>query len=211
MSLISKNNVGAAVLLLFVVVLSQARVFDVLMNTALGRILLIAFILFLSYANKILGVVGVLFIIIMFNSSSSSFGMMEGFDSTTATANMDGSKVNMDGSKVDGSKVDGSKVDGSKVDGSKIDGSKIDGSKMNGATMDGSKMDEAAAAVAANGMKKPEKKIAVAAEGFDILGTENSIRRGKQSNSIPVRKENNMDNDVFAYDSSSIFGSFSPF
>jgi hypothetical protein len=192
MSLISKNNVGAAVLLLFVVVLSQARVFDVLMNTALGRILLIAFILFLSYANKILGVVGVLFIIIMFNSSSSSFGMMEGFDSTT---NMDGTKVNMDGTKVDGSKVDGSKVDGSKVDGSK---------------MDGSHADEAAAAVAANGMKKPEKKIAVAAEGFDILGTENSIRRGKQSNSIPVRKENNMNNDVFAYDSSSIFGSFSP-
>jgi hypothetical protein len=189
MSLISKNNVGAAVLLLFVVVLSQARVFDVLMNTALGRILLIAFILFLSYANKILGVVGVLFIIIMFNSSSSSFGMMEGFDSTT---NMDGTKVNMDGSKVDGSKVDGSKVN-------------MDGSKM-----DGSHADEAAAAVAANGMKKPEKKIAVAAEGFDILGTENSIRRGKQSNSIPVRKENNMNNDVFAYDSSSIFGSFSP-
>ncbi len=204
MSLISKNNVGAAVLLLFVVVLSQVRVFDVLMNTALGRILLIAFILFLSYANKILGVVGVLFIIIMFNSSSSGFGMMEGFDSTT---NMDGTKVNIDGSKVDGSKVN---MDGSKVDGSNVDGNKMNTAKMNGATMDGSKMDEAAAAVAANGMKKPEKKIAVAAEGFDILGTENSIRRGKQSNSIPVRKENNMDNDVFAYDSSSIFGSFSP-
>jgi hypothetical protein len=170
MALISKNNVGAAVLLLFVVVLSQARVFDVLMNTALGRILLIAFILFLSYANKILGVVGVLFIIIMFNSSSSF--SLEGFEA-----------------------------------------------EKDGAAKDGTLKDtEAAAAVAANSsdaMKKPvvvekKKAAAVAAEGFDILGTENNIRRGKQSNSIPVRKENNMDNDVFAYDSSSIFGSFSP-
>ena len=178
MALISKNNVGAAVLLLFVVILSQARVFDVLMNTALGRILLIAIILFLSYANKILGVVGVLFIIIMFNSTG--FSGLEGFDT-------------------------------------KVDGTVKDGTLKDGTHVDGTHTEAAAAAVAANSsdkMKKPvmveKKKASVAAEGFDILGTENNIRRGKQSNSIPVRKENNLDNDVFAYDSSSIFGSFSP-
>jgi hypothetical protein len=197
MSLISKNNVGAAVLLLFIIVVSQVRLFDVLFHTALGRILLIAFILFLSYANKILGVVGVLFIIIMFNSSSG-FGMMEGFeaDGSLAKANAE-AKVNGDGSK----KMN---ADGSMM--TNADGSKVNAAKMNA---DGSKKENADGT--AKPLRQMAKTTAVAAEGFDILGTENNIRRGKQSNSIPVRKENNLDNDVFAYDSSSIFGSFSPF
>jgi hypothetical protein len=176
MPIISKNNIGVAVLLLFVTVLSQSRVFDILINTTLGRILLIAFILFLSYANKIIGVVGVLFIIIMFNNCYS----LEGFEAKT-----DGTtKQHPVHSTVDSSTVDTSAVDTSSVD--------TDSVKQVVVT------------------KKKDKEAAKAAEGFDVLGVENNIRRGKQSNSIPVRKENNLDNDVFAYDSSSIFGSFSP-
>lgn len=164
MPIISKNNIGVAVLLLFVTVLSQSRVFDILINTTLGRILLIAVILFLSYANKIIGVVGVLFIIIMFNNYYS----LEGFE-----ANNKEHPVHT-GSTVDTSSVDTDSIKQVKV------------------------------------TKKKDKETAKAAEGFDVLGVENNIRRGKQSNSIPVRKENNLNNDVFAYDSSSIFGSFSP-
>jgi hypothetical protein len=173
MVLISKNNVGAAVLLLFVTIISQSRIFDVLIDTALGRILLIAFILFLSYSNKILGVIGVLFIIIMFNSTS--FGMMEGFTKGT----------NADTPAADAAAADGSHAEAAAANG-------------NGE-------------LAKDKLKQIGKnKSATAAEGFDVLGIENNIKRGKQSNSIPIRKENNLDNDVFAYDGSSIFGNFSP-
>ena len=75
-NLVSKNNLGAATALLLVVILSQGRFFNFLLDTALGRAILILFILFISYTNKILGVVSVLFIIIMFNNSN--FGYMEG-------------------------------------------------------------------------------------------------------------------------------------
>lgn len=75
--LVSKHNMGAVATLLLVVLLSQSRVFHFLIDTALGRALLILFILGISYIHKIFGVVAVLFIIIMFNHSG--IGLMEGF------------------------------------------------------------------------------------------------------------------------------------
>ena len=75
-NLVSKNNLGVVTALLLVIILSQGRFFNFLLDTALGRAILILFILFISYTNKILGVVSVLFIIIMFNNSN--IGYMEG-------------------------------------------------------------------------------------------------------------------------------------
>ena len=75
-NLVSKNNLGAVTALLLVIILSQGQFFNFLLDTALGRAVLILFILFISYTNKILGVVTVLFIIIMFNNSD--IGYMEG-------------------------------------------------------------------------------------------------------------------------------------
>lgn len=74
---VSKNNIGAVSTLVLIIILSQSRFFDFLIDTALGRAVLILFILGISYTNKILGVVAVLFIIIMFNQSS--LGQIEGF------------------------------------------------------------------------------------------------------------------------------------
>jgi len=74
--LVSKNNLGAVTALLLVIILSQGQFFNFLLDTALGRAVLILFILFISYTNKILGIVCVLFIIIMFNNSD--IGYMEG-------------------------------------------------------------------------------------------------------------------------------------
>ena len=78
--IVSKNNLGTVITLLFVVILSQAKFFNFLLDTALGRAILIAFVIIISYMNKILGVVSVLFIIIIFNNSD--IGYMEGFTST---------------------------------------------------------------------------------------------------------------------------------
>jgi hypothetical protein len=81
--LVSKNNVGAVATLFLVILLSQARFFNFLIDTALGRAILILFILGISYTNKILGVVAVLFIIIAFNNSD--IGYLEGFTSSPNT------------------------------------------------------------------------------------------------------------------------------
>jgi hypothetical protein len=85
------NNLGGAGALLLLILLSQSKFFNFLLDTALGRSILILFILGISYINKILGVVSVLFIIIMFNNSD--IGYMEGFtnslpkNTTTTTEN----------------------------------------------------------------------------------------------------------------------------
>ena len=83
LKLVSKNNMGAVATLLLVILLSQGRVFDFLMDTALGRAILIILILGISYIHKIFGVVAILFIVIMFNQSN--LGYMEGF--TDASGN----------------------------------------------------------------------------------------------------------------------------
>jgi len=68
----SKNNMGAIATVILIILLSQSKFFNFLIDTAL-----VAFILAISCINKILGVIIVLFIMIMFNQSS--IGYMEGF------------------------------------------------------------------------------------------------------------------------------------
>ena len=125
--LVSKNNVGAVATLLLVILLSQSRFFDFLIDTALGRTILILFILGISYTNKILGVVAVLFIIIAFNNSD--IGYLEGFTSIPNT-NTKATKDKVDGGKVDGGKVDGGKVDGGKTEDTSV--SKTDSKGIEG-------------------------------------------------------------------------------
>jgi hypothetical protein len=73
----SKNNMGAIATIILIILLSQSRFFNFFIDSALGRVFLIAFILAITCMNKILGVVIVLFIMIMFNQST--IGYMEGF------------------------------------------------------------------------------------------------------------------------------------
>jgi hypothetical protein len=73
----SKNNMGAIAAIILIILLSQNRFFNFLIDTTLGRVFLVVFILAISCINKILGVIIVLFIMIMFNQSS--IGYMEGY------------------------------------------------------------------------------------------------------------------------------------
>ena len=79
----SKNILGSVTTLLLVILLTQSRVFDFLINTPLGRAFLIVAILGISYCHQMFGVVAILFVIIIFNQSDFSF--MEGFTDTTTT------------------------------------------------------------------------------------------------------------------------------
>jgi hypothetical protein len=54
----------------------------------------------------------------------------------------------------------------------------------------------------------PKKPSAIAKEGFDIIGTENNIKRGKQSNSIPVNDMARKSSDVLPHEGNS-FSAFS--
>jgi hypothetical protein len=153
-NIVSKNSLGAVGALLLVVILSQARFFNFLLDTALGRAILIVFILFISYANQILGVISILFIIIMFNNSN--IGYMEGFVPNLSSANTTTVK------------------------------------NMNLATP----VPPAAASIPHP--SRPEKVKTInsntATEGYDIIGTENSIKRGKQSAQINVAKPKGVEN-----------------
>ena len=79
-----KTSIGAITTLTLVIILSQSRFFDFLIDSHLGRIILVALIIGISYTHKILGVLAVLFIIIMFNFNRDGFS--EGFDSKVPTS-----------------------------------------------------------------------------------------------------------------------------
>lgn len=168
LNIVSKNNLGAVVALLLVVILSQARFFNFLLDTALGRAVLIVFIIFISYANKILGVVSVLFIIIMFNNSD--IGYMEAF-----TPNLSSANTTM---------------------------------KKNDDIKTASPTPTPSPSVPISDVEKVKVKTD-AAEGHDIVGTEQNIKRGKQSNQIPATKPAGVEN--FAPFSGSYSDSYSSF
>jgi len=166
--LVSKNNIGVVVALLLVILLSQSQFFNFLLDTSLGRSVLVFLVLILAYVNQILGVVAVLFIIILFNQSD--LGYLEGFTATTtaipATPNAKQKERQQIRQNV----------------------------KANLAAKAASK---AAAQVPATSLLTTS-----GVEGFDIIGTENNIKRGKQSNKIPVSEHMRESMNVSAFDGS---------
>ena len=90
------NNIVAALGLLVLIILGQSTLFDWLIDTIPGRIVMIALILGISYMNNNLGVVAVLLIIIMFNQSE--IALFEGF-----TADASGNVADASGNLTDAS------------------------------------------------------------------------------------------------------------
>jgi hypothetical protein len=78
-----KNNMGIIITLILVILLSQSRFFDLLIDTYLGRLILITFVSLIAYSNKMIGLAAVLFIIIAFNYNNTniiqSYNYYEGF------------------------------------------------------------------------------------------------------------------------------------
>ena len=94
-NLFSKKSLGSIATLFLVILLSQSRFLNFLIETSLGRAILILFILGISFTNKILGIVAVLFIIIAFNNSD--IGYLEGFTNPANIAKTQ--NVNVDDKK----------------------------------------------------------------------------------------------------------------
>jgi hypothetical protein len=62
-----------------------------------------------------------------------------------------------------------------------------------------------------NTSNSSSSNISKPSEGFDILGLENSMKRGKQSNSIPVNQLSRNANDISPFEGSTFLGKFSLF
>ena len=195
--LVSKNNIGIVVLLLLVIALSQARALNFLIDTALGRVFLIVFILCLSHCHKILGVVGVLFIIVMLNTNM----YYEGFGNMSTDAS---------GNSTDASGNSTSQMSSDQIK-QMIQQQIQQKMNSNSSTSTDTTSTDTTSTDTDNSIKSKNSKNTAAAEGFDILGIENNIKRGKQSNSIPVNNLMRDSDSISPYEGTSFLGSFSPF
>jgi len=162
---LGKNTMGIVLALLLVLLLSESRLFNFFTDTYLGRVFLIFIILIASYLNKILGVVCVFIIIIMF----SNISYYEGFDSNSGTME-----------KVQNIKNAVSQAI-SQHSATTPTSSSMPGANGGGVYNPTSTSTSASSMPGANG-----GGVRQAIEGFDLQSTENNIKRGKQSNSIPV-------------------------
>lgn len=160
---ISNKNTGAVILLLLILLLSQSRVLDLFINSPLGRVALIVFILAISYLNKTLGVISVLFIILML--SNSGWNILEGAETMNAT-NTTGSDATATAAAAPAAPPVESEEEKKK---------RIDDLQK-----------QLADAKAALSNSDPETEPKVTTEGFDILGTERELQQGKKANSISV-------------------------
>jgi hypothetical protein len=198
-NLVSKNNIGAATALFLVILLSQSKVFNFLLDTALGRTVLILFILVISYTNKILGVVSVLLIIIMFNSSD--IGYLEGFDTPDipTAGSMDTTNVADGPSKPNKTPPNNSDTT--------PQNQKLVSSVSSNGPNSSSGSSKPGADLSSHVSVPPA--ITTASEGFNTIDNERNIQKGKQSNSIPVNNNTRESySNVEPFDGGAQFGSF---
>jgi len=194
LKLVSKNNMGVVVTLILVILLSQSRFFDFLTETALGRMVILVLIIFISYTNKILGLLAVLAIIIAFNQYNmnvvQSYNYYEGFDvsgNSTATAILS-DKITIEKAKED------------------IASQKL--SALNNVV--NSSQTATTTSSAASGTTTSESFNG--REGFCMTDRETNMLRGKQSNTIPVfNNTRNQSDDISPTDKSVFSSSYASF
>ena len=175
----SKYNTGIAISLILVILLSQSKIFNFFLNTILGKIVLITLLVIIASIHKILGVVVILFIIIFFSSSDLAY--TEGF-------------------------TNNSKMSG--TDKLAKDKANTNTPNTNTSNTNTPNTNTPNTTIPSNTSMAPKKPPAIAKEGFDIIGTEHNIKRGKQSNSIPVNDMARKSSDVLPHEGNS-FSAFS--
>lgn len=185
---ISNKNTGAVILLLLILLLSQSRIVDLFINTALGRVALLVFILAISYLNNTLGVISVLLIILMLNNSG--WNILEGVETMDATETTGSDDTAPVVAPVAAAPVVAEESEEEKK-------KRIDDLQK-----------QLADAKAALSNSDPETEPKVTTEGFDILGTERELQQGKKANSIGVDSGCRNCDMVSPVEGDSIFSNF---
>jgi hypothetical protein len=186
----SKNTLGVALLFVLVILFSQAKYFNFFIDTPLGRLLFIAILLILSYVHKIFGAVAILMFVIAFNNSN--IHMMEGFTDPSGNT---GNTHHMDKDK----KKEEEKHEAERKEKEHDD---IKGVTTPAQIQPTTNATSTLAAIQENVSTKAQ-------EGFDIVGKERNIQKGKNSNAIPVSDFMRESPSVAPYEGSSFAESFS--
>ena len=201
LKLVSKNNMGVVVTLILVILLSQSRFFDFLTETALGRMVILVLIIFISYTNKILGLLAVLAIIIAFNQYNmnvvQSYNYYEGFD-------VSGNSIDVSGNSTATAILnDEITIEKAKED---IASQKL--SALNNVV--NSSQTATTTSSASSGTTTSESFNG--REGFCMTDREINMLRGKQSNTIPVfNNTRNQSDDIIPTDKSVFSSSYASF
>jgi hypothetical protein len=199
--LVSKNNMGAVVALILVVLLSQSKFFKFCFDSYLGRMILLIFIIFVAYTNKILGLFVVLCIILAFNFNSmnvvQSYNYYEGFDVsgniTDASGNSTATSIFKDKIAIDKAKENRLK---NKLN---ILQQKENNSQTAATT--------SSAAASTTGTESFRGR-----EGFNLQDIEGTMLRGKSSNAVPIFNDSrHQDNDVSPSDKSVFTSAYASF
>jgi hypothetical protein len=198
--LVSKENLGCVILLLLVVVLSLSKTFNITPETHLGRVILILFVLVISYLNNILGVVAVLFIIIILSGNNMFY--QEGFDSNMSNTSSDSSKSDISKDTKKEKEVTEVQKGDNTVDVS---------SNQHIPTPPTSTMPQIKPPSNESSTITSSIASSASTEGFDIIGLENDMKKGKQSNSIPVNAFMRESQFVSAYEANPFKESFANF
>jgi hypothetical protein len=190
--LVSKNNMGIAVTLILVILLSQSRFFDLLTETALGRMFILVLIIFISYTNKFLGLLAVLAIIIAFNQYNmnevQSYNYYEGFDVSGNLFDISGNQISS-ATKIAKETIVSKELKPSN-DSNSAQIATTSSSPTSGAT----------------------SESLGGREGFCMTDRESNIIRGKQSNSIAVLNNiRNQDDNISPTDKSVFSSSYASF
>lgn len=192
--LVSKNNMGIAVTLILVILLSQSRFFDLLTETTLGRMFILVLIIFISYTNKFLGLVAVLAIIIAFNQynmnevQTYNSLMYEGFD-------VSGNSFDISGNSISSA--------------TKIAKETIVSKEFKPSNESNSAQIATTSSSATTGATTESLG---GREGFCMTDRESNIIRGKQSNSIPVfNNARNQDDNISPSDKLLFSSSYASF
>jgi hypothetical protein len=187
---INKKNLSIIIVLLLVLVLSQSNFFNLLTNTVLGRALLIAILIIASYLNKILGVVCVLLVVIMVNNSNSIY--LEGATTMNAT--------DSSGNSITTKTAPSTAVAGAASTPAAVTTTPAASTPPAPAP--------AAATSLSNVIATATGTKSTAQEGFDIIGKERNIQKGRNSNSIPVNDFMRESVNVAPYEGSQFTESF---
>ncbi len=186
-NLVSKNNMGIVTTLILVILLSQSRFFDFLTETGFGRMVLLAFIIMISYTNKYLGLLSVLIIIIAFGKNNSNrvyaynyyepkVSLFEGFDSSGNSMDGSGNLVN---------NINAKKVAVNDSLQSTLMSNNIATDSTTDNTTDNIN-DNTTDNINDNTTDNAAKETFKGREGFCMSDRELNILRGKQSNTVPV-------------------------
>ena len=204
---INKTNIGIISTLLLLITLSQTNILNYFLNTCLGRTILILIILLISYTNKILGVVAILFIIIMFNVKMAKYRE----NMTNSDNNLDANSSPTNSSPTNSSptsnlpdikniNVVSNGKNKPKLDISSITPETVDLENTNTSISESNNLPSIKLGEPIESLQNSENLL-TSTEGFDILGTENQLKRGKQSNSIMVGDYMRQSSNVIPYES----------